>query len=242
VLAGLSAFGIAPPAQDAVPVYEVTTRSITIPVQLNRGQNVRYVALFVSTNEGQTWKLHARIDPLVGQFVFEAPKSGEYWFAAKVVYQDGRADPDDGNLHPQLRVRVTLPEQPRVGTPPPLLVPPQAKPSKEAELDELDDELNRIEMDLIRKEIRRLAASKELTPEVMERIDVLRERLDRLRGNPPVSPPGCMPPYVVPSVPRLSAPDDGPPLSPPGTNPPPPGGPVLLDRGSMILGGYYRRW
>src|SRR5438105_1920096 len=94
--AGLTALGIDPPvrdARDAVPVYEVMTRSITIPVQMTRGQNVRCIVLFVSTNEGRTWRLHASIDPGVGQFVFEAPKSGEYWFAPMIYFQDGTSDP-----------------------------------------------------------------------------------------------------------------------------------------------------
>src|SRR5581483_9396730 len=75
--AGLMSVGVEPPARDAVPVYEVKTRTIRIPVLDDQKVPVKWIELYVSADAGRTWELHARIESANGQLVFEAPRSGE---------------------------------------------------------------------------------------------------------------------------------------------------------------------
>src|SRR5262245_19398433 len=159
--AGLTALGSDPLVadRDPVPFYEITTSQFAIPVKVSLPGNVTAVDLYVSTDRGDTWVMEGRVRPDGRPFLFHAPKSGEYWFAPLLRLTDGNTSPADiRDLRVNLRVRVTLPDVREV-SPPPLNAPTAAKPRLETELDSLDEELNRLEMDLIRKELRRLTRS-----------------------------------------------------------------------------------
>jgi hypothetical protein len=158
-------------------VHRVRGPAFAIPCRVDGTKAVERVQLYVSDNRGKTWALYEEIAPDKGAFIFTAKKPGEYWFTARLKKKDGTLDPaDPAHFVPMQRVAVAT------GTnyEPPTI----AKPTSEI-ANELDDELTRLELDLIRKEMKRLAEAKDLGPNTEEKLDRLRTRLrdvrDRLR-------------------------------------------------------------
>lgn len=209
---------------------------LQIPCAVREPKEAACVQLYVSDNRGATWALYSEIAPDKDAFVFFPKRGdGEYWFTARVKKKDGTFDPTrvEGSV-PMQRVRfgdgaekpVAAPTQPArqyadwtplgvPSTPAPTVSPIRPKSAMQ-EVDELAEDLTRLEIALIRKEIKRLAEEKELTQETTDKIDRLRSRLRDLRhqlrdgdnnrgstsGTPAIAPAGYTPsPMAQPSVP-----------------------------------------
>lgn len=170
---------LTPAEAETIPLYKVPGPAFKIPCRVpDRTRGVAGVELWVSLDGGRKWAKAETLPWADGdaakEFEFHAKKSGEHLFAVRVQFKDGRFDPEKtSELEPAQRTWVLAGSDP-VGT--------QKAAVTAAALDELDDELNRVEMDLIRKEMKELAASKEFSNEVADRIDRLRSRLAVLRG------------------------------------------------------------
>jgi hypothetical protein len=63
------------------------------------------VQLYVSADQGASWRLSSRVSPVQGQFVFRAPADGEYWFVVRTMDRAGGLRPQ-GIRGPELRVVV----------------------------------------------------------------------------------------------------------------------------------------
>jgi hypothetical protein len=103
-LAGLLSLtaGALPP--EIMPMKD---RAIQIPIVLNRPQQVRELMLFVSSDQGKTWKQEAWATPDKQFFPFYAKEDGIYWFQVCIIDQNGRRDPPDLNqLKPGLMVLI----------------------------------------------------------------------------------------------------------------------------------------
>lgn len=221
VVAALAAGG------EPVPdLHKVPGPAFLIPCKVQLADQVAEVHLYVSADRGVTWQLYEQITPDKQAFTFVAKKAGEYWFAPRVKKKDGTLLPGDlAELAATQRVAVATGSADEVGPPPlipPTVVAPPARPRAPVNaVDELDGELNRIELDLIRKEMKRLSEANSLTPDVESKIDSLRQRLgmirDRMspsRNDPLVIPPPSSggstlpPPTIAPSVPPPAIEDD----------------------------------
>lgn len=229
----------------AGPVYNVPGPAFHIPVnaQVTREAPAVRVELWVSSDLGRTWERSGEVSPSAGQFRFVAPRPGEYWFATRLRFPDGSLSPTLVEaLAPQLRVRTATGmsdlNQPGTNAPGWLAdaVRPNSAPRPGGSLDatasELEDELARLELDLIRKELKRLASAEGFGPDVADKIDQLRMRLrdaqDRLRQRTgrgtsstgatldplptaPVPPPRPEPPPIPLAVDDIPPPDSIPP-------------------------------
>ncbi|MBN9118664.1 MAG: hypothetical protein J0I06_05830 [Planctomycetes bacterium] len=203
----------APPAP--AEVHKVPGPAFLIPCKVEAADLVAVVQLWVSADRGRKWELYDEITPDKPAFTFIAKRAGEYWFAPRIKKKDGTMLPaDTGELVATQRVAVTTGSD---GS------EPAARPTLADTADELNDELTRVELELIRKEIKKLSEMKELTPEAEEKFDRLRIRLrdarDRLRrdrGVPSLDPwaPSTSSPGLPP--PGLPAPVVAPSTSPPG--------------------------
>jgi hypothetical protein len=72
---------------------------------IDRCQDPAEVHLYVSADQGATWRLWSRVGPAEGQFVFRAPGDGEYWFVVRTMDRAGVLRPE-GIQGPELRVVV----------------------------------------------------------------------------------------------------------------------------------------
>jgi hypothetical protein len=201
-----------------VPLYKTPGPTLRIPCKVDGTAAVERVQLYVSDNRGKTWTLYEEIAPDQTAFTFQARKPGEYWFTARLKKRDGTLDPaDPADFVVMQRVAVETGSG----------AEPLLKPTAEI-AGELDDELTRLELELIRKEIKRLSEEGRLTPDAEERIDRLRNRLrdardrlrsrDPLRATPPLAGPQWIPdnrlipptttaPPVVPTAPARVPPE-----------------------------------
>src|SRR5262245_8555614 len=102
-LAALMMCAGAPPAE-VVPLKE---KAIQIPIELNRPQVVRELLLFVSTDQGRTWRQEGYATPDKKFFPFFAREDGVYWFQMQIIHQNGTKEPADLNqMKPALAVLV----------------------------------------------------------------------------------------------------------------------------------------
>jgi hypothetical protein len=213
VVAAVLAVGYEPVAE--VPLHKVPGPAFLIPCKVEAADLVAVVQLWVSADRGQKWELHEEITPDKAAFTFSAKKPGEYWFAPRIKKKDGTMLPaETSDLVATQRVAVAT------GSDAP---EPPGKPTAAETAAELDEELTRVELELIRKEIKKLSEMKELTQDAEDKFDRLRYRLrdlrDRLRPDRDRSAPSTLspllpnerpalpPPTITPSV-RESAPDD----------------------------------
>lgn len=189
-----------------VPVHKAPGPAFSIPCRVDGAKDIERVQLYVSNSRGETWSLYEEITPDKGAFTFLARKPGEYWFTARIKKKDGTFDPADPTKFVVMQ-RVAV--ETGAGYEPP--APPLPPPSATAIVEQLEAELNQVELDLIRKEIKRLSELKEFSREAEARIDRLRYRLQevstRLRGeNTPraidttIPPVSGIPPSAIPSV------------------------------------------
>ena len=77
-------------------------------------QKSQEVRLYVSSDQGELWKLHAAIPIDNGPFTWESKSDGEYWFAVRTVDGRGKLHPNTKQpLKPELQVIVDT-QVPRV--------------------------------------------------------------------------------------------------------------------------------
>jgi hypothetical protein len=95
----------------------IHTRDFKFPVLFgpgNRGQ-IKEIRLWVSTDEGTTWRQSGSITPDKQGIPFRAPADGLYWFAVQVIDQNGTAQPpkvEAAHVSQKVHVQTT-------GAPPP---------------------------------------------------------------------------------------------------------------------------
>lgn len=201
-----------PPAPAPTEVYKVPGPAFQIPCKVQAADLIAAVQLWVSADRGKSWEMYDEITPDKSAFTFVAKRAGEYWFAPRIKKKDGQMLPAGvADLVATQRVEVATGG---VGTePPPLPIPSPKRTAQTAAeaVAELDEELTRVELELIRKEIKRLSEAKELSPEAEEKFDRLRLRLrllgDRHRPDRcgPPAPPHAQPgpltaPMAAPAV------------------------------------------
>jgi len=97
-LAAAASFAATAAKQPAVPAtakppkyirYSDFKLSFDFPAKVERDQPVE-VQLHVSDDRGAMWKPGDKQSPTEKQFVFRAPKDGEYWFMCRTKYASGR--------------------------------------------------------------------------------------------------------------------------------------------------------
>ena len=155
-------------SEAGIPYYAVPGPTFRIPFNIHRldPDSVEQLRLYVFTDGGRSWAFSASATPDQGGFEFTAKAAGEHCFAVQVKRKTGRLDPSEVALfQPQIVVAV------KQGEPEPPAV------ALDAEAAKLSDDLTRIELDLIRKELKLIAAADRLTPKTMDRIDALKLRL-----------------------------------------------------------------
>lgn len=183
---------------------------LKIPCKVVRPSETVWVRLYVSDDRGRTWALEGEITPDKDSFVFCAKRPGEYWFAPCVKGKDGTLEPDElARLTPMQRALIETGTEPAAG---PTITPPTVSPvrskSVAREAEELDEELTRVELELIRKEIKRLSEAKELDPATEDKLDRfrirlrdVRDRLDRNRNSAPSTLQSAPPTFALPPIP-----------------------------------------
>jgi hypothetical protein len=187
----------APEARE-LPAYRVPGPAFEIPCKVkDPAPDLVAVQLWVSADGGKSWEKSAEIKPDGGKFEYHAQKPGEYLFAPRLKFKDGRVTPAVGDLSAAQRVVVEAGYEP---------VTPARATLLSKVANDLDEELTRLEFELIRKEMAQLAAMKGWTQDTADKIDSLRVRLrdaqhrlqnrDRGTTDPLVSPPSVEIPPV----------------------------------------------
>jgi RNA polymerase sigma factor (sigma-70 family) len=90
------------------PIFD--SRVFKLPVNLGRlsGKDIMSISLYVSSDEGATWKLN-QSKPIADAdrgFQVTVPNDGVYWFAVQTRSSTGVVTPTDHELRPNLKVRV----------------------------------------------------------------------------------------------------------------------------------------
>jgi len=95
-------------------VHTVQQRTFRVPVQIeSRRSEIEQIAMFVSTDQGKTWKEAAVIGPEDDSFRYQASADGLYWFAVQIGLKNKTKEPPDlRHLEPALKVRVETPKKP----------------------------------------------------------------------------------------------------------------------------------
>ena len=208
-----------PAPAGATEVHKVPGPSFLIPCKVRAADLITHVQLWVSADRGRKWELYEEITPDKPGFTFVAKKPGEYWFAPRIKQTDGTLLPfDTADLVATQRVAVATGSDTSESS-----EKPSAKATAAEAVAELDEELTRVELELIRKEIKKLSELKELTLEAEDKFDRLRGRLSELRErlrrdrDPLVTGPAWAPvevirplppPAIVPSRPAPTPPPD----------------------------------
>lgn len=97
VLALFSLGMIADPTKLPSDVIVHDYRAVKMPISLTaelRGKT-KQLRLFVSEDQGKSWKHESDHEASVEFVTFEAPEDGLYWFAVQLVLKDGTNMPDD---------------------------------------------------------------------------------------------------------------------------------------------------
>jgi predicted aspartyl protease len=99
-------------------IREVTTRRIAMPyvVALDQRDRVSAIGLYVSVDEGKSWKRASEHKPSDREAIYWAERDGHHWFAVQVEWKDGRKEPaqfDDRSAQVKLYVnpdRLPMPQ------------------------------------------------------------------------------------------------------------------------------------
>jgi hypothetical protein len=93
------------------PLYTQKPR-FRIPFQFDAAEMRRLgaveIQLFVSTDGGSNWNREQSVDPTAGKFSFEAPGSGEYWFAVRTIDKNNNVFPEGP---PEVGLKVVVDSQ-----------------------------------------------------------------------------------------------------------------------------------
>jgi hypothetical protein len=91
-------------------VHEIRTRQFAMPLRFDpdRRAKIEKVRLFVSADQGKTWKHKKDYKPRDKQLIFfTAPRDSEFWFALQVVFKEGDSEPaEPDDLAPAMKVYV----------------------------------------------------------------------------------------------------------------------------------------
>src|SRR5438128_1424528 len=82
------------PTPDVWPINQSTFK-IPVHVDLAHRAAIKELRLFVSNDEGKTWKQTAVAAPDQEAFPFTAPSDGVYWFTVCAIDQQNNQDPAD---------------------------------------------------------------------------------------------------------------------------------------------------
>jgi hypothetical protein len=75
-------------------VVEIPARNFCIPMVTNGSVNeIDLLTVYFSRDRGKTWLPHMSVPPTAQEVAFSVDRDGEYWFALRVVYKDGRMEP-----------------------------------------------------------------------------------------------------------------------------------------------------
>jgi beta-lactamase regulating signal transducer with metallopeptidase domain len=90
-------------------VYYTNERRFRVPFAIDPARigQLKEVVLYVSNDEGRSWKMAAREMPEQKSFTFVAPAEGSYSFKVEVIDQEGRPEPPDVTNAPTL-LRVVV--------------------------------------------------------------------------------------------------------------------------------------
>ncbi len=103
------------PAAQTDAVYEMKTRFFLVPLLVDdpTKSNFEIVTVFVSRDQGQTWKWWIDCGLRDDAFHFRAHEDGSYWFALQAVGNGGKRAPADlKDLAVALKVNVVTEPQP----------------------------------------------------------------------------------------------------------------------------------
>jgi hypothetical protein len=98
-----------PAATRAEEVHTVVPGPIGIPVQIDKDhrKDIQELRLYVSQDQGRTWKSAGKLKPDQPAFSYNAEQEGEHWFFVQSVMTDGRKYPEGTHsVPPALKVRV----------------------------------------------------------------------------------------------------------------------------------------
>ncbi len=108
-------FSVAPPTQlraqqdsqfSAAKTISTNLDSFGIPYKINADdKSFIEVQLYVSTDQGRSWKFHARQATNRPEFAFTAPTDGQYWFCLKTLDRNRHLLPA-GKPQPELKIIV----------------------------------------------------------------------------------------------------------------------------------------
>jgi len=92
------------------PICEISAREIQIPVEVarERREEMKELRLYVSEDQGKNWRLSATISPDKSAFQFLAPHDGEYWLAVQTVGKDGKVQPRNTDIMPDLKISIRV--------------------------------------------------------------------------------------------------------------------------------------
>src|ERR1017187_6052148 len=81
-------------------LHELNARDIQIPVMVAEASRdkIERISVFVSEDQGKTWKLLKEVGPNIQNVYFHAPRDGLYYFALQTLGKDKKVYP------PQLAV------------------------------------------------------------------------------------------------------------------------------------------
>jgi len=109
IFAGSGSAVHAQTSETAEPVYTNKSR-FRIPFRYDATEMQRIgakeIRLYLSMDQGQSWRLSRQSAPRTGKFDFEAPASGEYWFAVRTLDGRNQLYPPTKVLTPGLKVVV----------------------------------------------------------------------------------------------------------------------------------------
>lgn len=90
-------------------VYEIQTKHFAIPFRVmpDYQDKIEKMRLFVSQDQGKTWKHKKDFRPNDKRVIYTPPHDGLYWFSLQVVLKNGERNPADlDDLIPNMKVYV----------------------------------------------------------------------------------------------------------------------------------------
>jgi hypothetical protein len=95
-----------------IPGTVAVTSQTSFPIHFSvdkDADSVAEVQLFISSNQGKSWKLYSRHSADVKEIPFQTQLDGMYWFATRIIRKDRVQQPQDNRpLHfaPKLRIQI----------------------------------------------------------------------------------------------------------------------------------------